>query len=351
MTSKLNKRLKCQCAIFLNISIAELVMGIYLVIIAVYSVQYSGYYGQIDFKWRSSLSCSIVGSLAVLSNEASCLLTVLLTSSLWKIYKPFSSRTASVCIYSFAIIFVWLISFTIAALLYAFPIAEYFFNSVEFSNQFTRSLIWKKEKIKTFACRLGILTNKTMESNSWDYTKSYLETNYPEYSPGVQFGYYGLTSICMPRFYVYQGEQSWEYSLAIITLNFSCFCFIAILCVCMFIKSRKNNEKTRNNQKEEKQVRMQRRFSRVIVSNFLCWIPIGIMAFVRVSEYYMVDVAYIVSFVWLLPIKSALNPLLFSFFSKKLEENFAVVFLVVLVVVFVVIFVTYIIIFAFIALV
>ena len=336
MTSKLNKSSKYQCVIMLNISIADLVMGIYSVIIAVYSVQYSGYYGQIDFEWRSSLSCSIVGSLAVLSNEASCLLTVLLASSLWKIYKPFSSCTTSVCIYRLAIIFVWLISFTIAALPYAFPIAEYFFNSVEFSNQFTRSLIWKKEKIKTFACRLGILKNKTMESNSWDDTKSYLETNYIEYSPGVQFGYYGLTSVCMPRFYVYQGEQSWEYSLSIITLNFSCFCFIAILCVCMFVKSTKTNNETRNNQNEEKQIRMRRAFSRIIVSNFLCWIFICIRAFVKVSGYYVDNNAYIFSFVWLLPIKSALNPLLFSFFPKKLEENLGVVFLFVLVVVIVI---------------
>ena len=332
MTSKLNKSSTYQWVIMLNISVADLVMGIYLVIIAVYSVQYSGCYGLIDFKWRSSLSCSIVGSLVVLQNEACCLLTVLLAGSFWKIYKPFSSRTASVCIYSFAIIFVWLVSFTIAALPYTFPIAEYFFNSVEFSNRFTRSLIWKKEKIKTFACRLGILKNKTMESNSWDYIKSYLETNYSDYSPGVQFGYYGLTNVCIPRFYVYQGEQSWEYSLAIITLNFLCFCFIAILCICMFVKSTKTNNETRNNQNEEKQVKKQRGFSRIITSNFLCRIPIGIMAFVKVSGCYVDNNAYIVSFVWLLPIKSGLNPFLFFFFSKKLKDS-GVVFLVVLVVV------------------
>ena len=336
MTSKFNKSMKYQCAIFLNISIADLVMGIYLVIIAVYSVQYSGYYNQIDFEWRSSLSCSIVGSLAVISNEASCLLTVLLASSFWKIYKPFSSHTESVCLYSLAIIFVWLISFTIAALPYAFPIAEYFLNSVEFSNRFTRSLIWKKEKIKMFACRLGILTNKTMKYDSWDYTKSYLKTDYPEYSPGVQFGYYGLTSVCMPRFYVYQGEQSWEYSLAIITLNFLCFCFIAIIFVCIFKRSTRNKDETRNNQNEEKQIRMQRGFSRIIVSNFLCWIFICIIAFVKVSGYYVDDVAYIVSFVWLLPIKSALNPLLFFSLPNKLQEKLSVVFFVVFVIVFVV---------------
>ena len=71
-TAKLNKSLKYQQLIILNISFADFLMGIYLLIIAVYSVYYSGYYGQFDFEWRSSLRCSVIGSLAVLSSEASC---------------------------------------------------------------------------------------------------------------------------------------------------------------------------------------------------------------------------------------------------------------------------------------
>ena len=71
-TIKLNKSLIYQNVIILNISIADMIMGIYLLSIAGYSAYYSGYYGQIDFKWRSSLRCSLIGSLAVLSNEASC---------------------------------------------------------------------------------------------------------------------------------------------------------------------------------------------------------------------------------------------------------------------------------------
>ena len=46
-------------------------MGIYLLVIAVFSSVYSGYYGQVDYKWRPSLRCSIFGSLTVVSSEAS----------------------------------------------------------------------------------------------------------------------------------------------------------------------------------------------------------------------------------------------------------------------------------------
>ena len=69
-----------QKIIILNISIADFVMGVYLLTIAAYSVSFSGLYGDEDHEWRSSLKCSIVGSLVVISSQASCFLMVVLTA-------------------------------------------------------------------------------------------------------------------------------------------------------------------------------------------------------------------------------------------------------------------------------
>ena len=325
-TAKLNTASKYQHLIILNISIADMIMGIYLLSIAVYSVYYSGYYGQIDFEWRSSLRCSIIGSLAVLSSEASCLFMVLLTSTrLYAVYQPFSTLSTSTRKYKLAIISVWLIALIIAVLPIPHQKFSYFVQKkIEFSNLFTRSKIWNKEKVIKFACRLAMLKNKSMECNcnDWDSTKSFLKTNNPGYSPGAEFGYYGQTSVCMPRFYVYQGESAWEYSFVIITVNFLCFFFIAISYICMFIKAKKNKLGIRNNQREKQQSRMQRRISRIIITDFLCWIPICIMAFVKLGGFYVDDVAYIVSAGLLLPINSAFNPLLYSSLLDKLKETF-----------------------------
>ena len=323
-TPKLNKSLKYQHFIILNISVADMIMGIYLLIIAVYSVYYSGYYGQIDIEWRSSLRCSIIGSLAVLSSEASCFFMVLLTSCrLYGIYKPFSILSTSTRKYKFAIVLVWLMAFIVTVLPIPQQKIDYFVHSVEFSNRFTSSKIWNKENIIKFACRLAILKDKSMECNceDWNSIKSFLKTNNPEYSPGVEFGYYGQTSVCMPRFYVYRGESAWEYSLIIITINFLSFFFIAISYICMFIKSKKTKIATRNNQREKEHSRLQRRISRIIITDFLCWIPICIMAFVKLSGFRVDDVAYIVSASLLLPINSAFNPLLYSSLLDKLKEK------------------------------
>ena len=325
-TAKLSKASKYQNVIILNISIADIIMGIYLLSVAIYSAYYSGYYGQIDFEWRSSLRCSLIGSLAVLSSEASCFFMVLLTSTrLYAIYKPFSTLSTSTRKYKLAIISVWLMAFLIAVLPIPYQNLTYFVqNKVEFSNRFTFSKIWNKEKVIKFACRLAILKNKLMECNcnDWDFIKSFLKINDPEYSPGSEFGYYGQTSVCMPRFYVYRGESAWEYSLVIIIVNFLSFFFIAVSYICMFIKAKENKLGIKNNQRDKQQSRMQRRILRIIITDFLCWIPICIMAFVKLSGFQVNDVAYIVSAGLLLPINSAFNPLLYSSLLDKLKETF-----------------------------
>ena len=148
-TKKLNTASKYQHLIVLNISIADMIMGIYLLSIAVYSVYYSGYYGQIDFEWRSSLRCSLIGSLAVLSSEASCFFMVFLTSTrLYAVYQPFSTLSTSTRKYKLAIISVWLMAFLIAVLPIPHQKFSYFVqDKIEFSNLFTRSKIWHKKKL------------------------------------------------------------------------------------------------------------------------------------------------------------------------------------------------------------
>ena len=139
---KLNEASMYHHMIILNISIADMIMGIYLLSIAIASLYYSGYCGQIDIEWRSSLRCSIIGSLAVLSSEASCFFMVLLTSCrLYAIYKPFSTLSTSSRKYKLAILSVWLLAFIIAVFPIPHQTFDYFVHRVEFLNRFTHSKI------------------------------------------------------------------------------------------------------------------------------------------------------------------------------------------------------------------
>ena len=87
-----------QRLIILNIALADFMMGIYLLTIASYSVIYSGMYGRVDYEWRSSLRCSIIGSLAVISSETFCFSIVLLTTfRLLNVCNPLKAMTTFLC--------------------------------------------------------------------------------------------------------------------------------------------------------------------------------------------------------------------------------------------------------------
>jgi len=57
---------------------------------------------------------------------------------------------------------------------------------------------------------------------------------------------------------------------------------------------------------------MQRKICRLLATDFCCWVPITIMAFINFSGVHLSGIAYVVSAILLLPINSALNPILYS---------------------------------------
>ena len=324
--TKLNKSNLNHKIIILNIAVADFIIGIYLLTIAIYSAYFSGYYNKVDYEWRSSLRCSIIGSLAVMSSQASCLLMVMLTAfRLRTIYKPFSSLSST---YKnkigLALVFLWLISFTIAVFP-VFPFASYYFvHSAKIFNRFSQFDEWDTTKISKFACRLSNLINISAQNNdsNFDLTQEFFQNKFPEYSLDVLFGYYGQTSVCMPRFFLVRGENAWEYSFAVICINFVCFLIIAISYIVIYILSTKRKYEKSNQQRQKKNATTQKRICRIIISDFLCWIPICITAFVKFSGVYVDDVVYVVSAGLLLPINSVLNPFLYSSLYDKLKDKF-----------------------------
>ena len=62
----------------LNLSAADFIMAIYLIVLGINSAIYSGEYGKNDFSWRSSQTCNALGALNVISSETSVFTMILL---------------------------------------------------------------------------------------------------------------------------------------------------------------------------------------------------------------------------------------------------------------------------------
>ena len=162
---KLNNLL-FQRIIVINISIADFIMGVYLLTIAAYSVKYSGIYGIVESEWMSSLTCSVIGSLAIISSQTSCLLMVILTAfRLMNICQPINSLTASLLPWKLALFSVWMLSFCLGIFPMISVTAPYFVHSISFSSRFHQSGKLSVNMLNQFMCNYAILGNITLYIN------------------------------------------------------------------------------------------------------------------------------------------------------------------------------------------
>jgi len=328
-TSYLKKKkvidgLTFQHFIILNISVADFLMGMYLITIAVFNEVFSGFYGDIDHKWRSSLECSIIGSIAVISSEASCFLLVLLTAfRLVNVCRPVWALNASLLPWKLCVGGAWIMSLLLSILPDLNFMSEYFVHSVSFVSLFSEENSWEVGKLKQFVCRYKELSNLTQKAheNNLESIQIFLKSNFDE---DVRLlGYYGATSVCLPRFYVLQGESAWEYTILIITIDFLCFLFILLGYVFILKRSHQSSENLRSNKSDKQYTTMQKRIARIIATDFFCWIPICITAYIVISgvvSFRSVKPLYGATAAFLLPINSALNPFLFSSLPDKLVQ-------------------------------
>ena len=306
--------------LILNLSLADFLMGIYLLIISVKSIQFSGFYAIIDYKWRTSLECSIIGSLSILSSETSCFIMTIITAyRLYNVFNNSNARKSTNLAWKIWIVLAWLVSIVLALLPLFKATANYFTHTIWFSNQFATSNGWSKIDVTNFACRLASLSNQstTLNGDTWESTQTFLNERFPDYAPRGEVGYYGETSVCMPRLYVSYGDQAWLYSFVIITFNFISFIFVAIGYIIVLYKTTYGSNQAGG--ADERSAQMQKRISRMIITDFACWVPICIMVYLTTGGVAISKVIYFVTAGVLLPINSAINPLLYSPHCGKLR--------------------------------
>ncbi|XP_076803122.1 uncharacterized protein LOC143447077 [Clavelina lepadiformis] len=317
---KANAVSSCNHILLINLAFSDGLMGIYLFIILIKDIQLSGIYSEFDYEWRSSFLCSFAGSLCVISSETSCFLMVILTMyRLFAVWFPHRVDSYSIVTWKVAAFFSWIISIFIAI---TTNFAPYFKSKVIFPNDFSPSDTVSFEHFSDFTCRLAVLTNTSndFDDSSWKTIQSFLEKRFPQYASKGVIGYYGTSSVCMPTLYVSQSDPFWMFSLVIVTLNLLSFFFILTGFSLIVYKLRKSSRQS-NSTKSRHITRMNRRIARVIITDFLCWFPICLMAYVSMAGVELPDGVEIFTAGVLLPINSALNPMLYSdYIEVKVER-------------------------------
>lgn len=206
-----------------NLSLADLLMGFYLFVIAANDMKFRGNYILHDEAWRNSWECSLSGFLSTLSTEMSVLtLSVITLDRYISIMYPLSFRKSGLKCAYLVMIFTWLICILLAAL----PV-------------------------------MGI---------------SYFGS-----------AFYSDNAVCVPLHLHEPKAKGWEYSSFIfLGINLGSFAFIAYAYLAMFYAIHMSAVTLRTS-RECQERSLVKRFFFIVVTDFMCWVPIIIIKIIALG--------------------------------------------------------------------
>ncbi|XP_056602821.1 relaxin receptor 2 isoform X3 [Triplophysa dalaica] len=240
---------------------ADCLMGVYLLFIGAFDIKYCGEYNRHAQIWMESLSCQLIGSLAMLSTEVSVMMLTYMTLEKYLcIVFPFqhyrAGRKQTLC----SLTFIWLLGFIIAVIPF-----------------------WDKQTFGNF---------------------------------------YGRNGVCFPL-HSDQTEKPGArcYSTAIfLGLNLLAFVMIVFSYSSMFYSVQKT-AKTASQTVFDREVSIAKRFFFIVFTDAMCWIPIFLLKILSLLRVQIAGTIILWVVIFILPINSALNPILYTITTSAFQQR------------------------------
>ncbi|XP_028405371.1 G-protein coupled receptor GRL101-like [Dendronephthya gigantea] len=251
-----------------NLAVADLLMGVYLLILAVKDTTWEGVYYKHYFLWRDSGLCIVAGVIATISNEVS-VFTLLVTTfdRLICIVFPFRFQRLSIKKVALIMAVVW----SIGILLALAPLFDdaYFFD--------------EDGKVNLF----------------------------------------GQTSVCLPFMLSRERSAGWEYSVFVfVALNGFAFLCIAVAYAVIYRAATKAGNTVRSTRTKQ-DATIAKRMMFIILADFFCWFPVIVLSVMALtgSLYDPRQEVYAWTAVFVMPINSSVNPYIYTFSSKFVRDK------------------------------
>ncbi|TNN42285.1 Relaxin receptor 1 [Liparis tanakae] len=263
MRSYIRSENKLHAMCIISLCCADGLMGVYLFMIGAYDLKFRGEYNRHAQAWMDSGQCQVIGSLAMLSTEVSVLLLTYLTLEKYIcIVYPFQYLTPGWRRTVTILFGIWVFGFIIALL--------------------------------PLACK-GLFRN-----------------------------FYGTNGVCFPL-HSEQPETLWAHVYSIVIflgLNLVAFLIIVLSYASMFYNiQRTGTQATKYSNHIKKEVTIAKRFFSIVITDSLCWIPIFIL---KILSLLQVEIPGTISswvVIFILPINSALNPILYTLTTRPFKET------------------------------
>ena len=236
-----------------HLCVSDFLMGVYLVMIGGADRAYLGTYLWEDTSWKNSMACKMAGFVSLLSSEVSASIICLVTVDRF--------------------------------LAVRFPFHRLHFQRR--SAQIVCLMLWTMGTVLAAVPLLPVMS-------SWRF--------------------YSQTGICIPLPVTRQDLPGHGYAFAVmIVLNFVLFLVIAAgqLVIYMAVRSQSIAERD-DSDRRSKDLAMAQRLLIVVVSDFLCWFPIGLLGLLASAGTPVPGEINVSIAIFVLPLNSALNPFLYS---------------------------------------
>ena len=275
---------KVQRFLITNLSISDLFMGVYVMILLSTDLYYADYFPTYSETWRKSILCRVAGSLSVLSSEASAFFITLLTLDRFIGVKyTFSTLRFGTKSVRLLVILSWLVALSISVCSFVLSQTD---SDIYAVSEVCVGLPISRTPLHT--------SNDTlMRSSVWSSEETFSEQ-------------------------VYTGSKAaMFFSIGIFTgVNLICFGIVGYCYLAIFIYVRQTTKKSGRSRRSNEEIKMAIKMSLIVLTDFGCWVPIGVLSILVQTGAVGVDpeaFAWIATFV--LPINSAINPFLYTFAS------------------------------------
>ncbi|XP_029660129.1 relaxin receptor 1 [Formica exsecta] len=243
-----------------NLAVSDMLMGIYLFIIAIEDARFRDNYQQEASTWMSSWSCTLLGVLAMMSSEVSVLiLSFMSVERFILIAAPLKGhRAMTFQAASSSMIVIWIIGFILALM----PVIH-----------------WRSST-----------------------------------------RYYGVNGMCFPLHIDDPYLIGWEYSAFIfLGLNLLGLMIIGYVYAAMFASIWRTRHATPLSVGDSE---FALRFFLIVLTNAACWAPIIGLKILAMMNYPVPPDLHAWVVIFILPVNSAINPLLYTFTTPKFRERF-----------------------------
>ncbi|KAB0799023.1 hypothetical protein PPYR_06903 [Photinus pyralis] len=250
-----------------NLALSDLLMGIYLFVIATADYYYRGMYLQYESDWRHSALCNLCGFLSTLSCESSVLILSLVTWDRFiSVTQPLARKQPSAKAAFLTLTFLWIIAITVAAAPLTTIADQYF---------------------------------------------------------GDEF--YGSNGVCLSLHIHDPYDKGWEYSAAMfVFVNTIALIFICYAYCRMIQEIRASSVACRSTRQSQDRDKVAQRFGVIILTDCLCWVPVICVKLAALSGCAISEALYAWLAILVLPINSALNPVLYTLtttvFIKQIQK-------------------------------